>query len=187
MKAYVQKILDKAPEDMQGTIVSPATEHLFGVKETAHKLDESKAEFFHFMTAKLLFLCKRGRPDIQTAVAFLCTWVQSPDEHDYKKLARVVQYLRHSKDLVLTLEANQALIVKWYVNALYAVHPDMKGQTGAVMTLGKGAAYLTSQKQKLNTLSSTKTEVVGVSDTIRQVPWTRYVLLDQGYIRMFTF
>jgi Reverse transcriptase (RNA-dependent DNA polymerase) len=181
MKAYVQKLLDEAPEDMQGTIVSPATEHLFEVKEAARKLDEGKAEFFHYMTPKLLFLCKRGRPDIQTAVAFLCTRVQLPDEHDYKKLARVIRYLRHSKDLVLTLEANQALVVKWYVDASYAMHPDMKGQTGAVMTLGKGAAYSTSQKQKLNTLSSTEPEVVGVSDTIRQVLWTRYFLLEQGY------
>ena len=35
--------------------------------------------------AKLLFLCKRAHPDIQTAVAFLTTRVMAPDEDNYKK------------------------------------------------------------------------------------------------------
>ena len=49
--------------------------------------------FFHHNVAKLLFLCKRARPDLQTAVAFLSTWVQRPDRDDYKKLARAMKYL----------------------------------------------------------------------------------------------
>jgi hypothetical protein len=36
-------------------------------------LDKVQADMFHHNVAKLLFLCKRARPDKQTAVAFLCT------------------------------------------------------------------------------------------------------------------
>ena len=49
------------------------------------------------------------------------------------------------------------------------------------MTLGKGAAYSTSIKQKLNTKSSTETEVVSVDDVLPQVLWTRYFMDAQGY------
>jgi hypothetical protein len=43
-----------------------------------------KANLILTMVAKLLFLAKRARPDILTAVSFLCTRVKKPDVDDYK-------------------------------------------------------------------------------------------------------
>ena len=40
----------------------------------------------HSGTARLLFLGKGARPDIQTVVAFLCTRVKVVDNDDYKKI-----------------------------------------------------------------------------------------------------
>ena len=57
---------------------------MFQVNEQAKKLGKSDAETFHKYVAKLLFAAKRARPDIQTAIAFLCTRVQAPDEDDKK-------------------------------------------------------------------------------------------------------
>ena len=48
------------------------------------------------------------------------------------------------------------------------------------MTLGKGSMYSSAKKQRLNTLSSTESELVGVSDAMPQVLWTRYFLMAQG-------
>jgi hypothetical protein len=136
---------------------------------------------FHHNVAKLPFLCKRARPDIQTAVSFLCTRVKSPDVDDYKKLRRVMQYLRHTIDLSLTLEADNTKVMKWWIDASFGVHSDMRSHTGGVLTLGKGAAYATSTKQKLTTKSSTEAELVGVNDVLFQVLWTRHFLDAQGY------
>jgi hypothetical protein len=49
------------------------------------------------------------------------------------------------------------------------------------MSLGKGGIYGTSARQKIVTKSSTKAELVGVSDVLPQVVWTRNFLLAQGY------
>ena len=49
------------------------------------------------------------------------------------------------------------------------------------MSLGKGIIYGTSTRQKLTTKSSTEAELVGVSDVMPQVVWTRYFLEAQGY------
>jgi nicotinamide mononucleotide (NMN) deamidase PncC len=57
-------------------------------------LDNDTATMFHHNVAKLLFMCKRARPDIQTAIAFLCTRVKGPDNKDYKKLGQVMRYLQ---------------------------------------------------------------------------------------------
>jgi hypothetical protein len=178
---YIKDILDELPGDMDGENTTPAANFLFDVDDDCENLDAETAEFFHHNTAKLLFLCKRARPDIQTAVAFLCTRVKQPDTDDYKKLARVMKYLRATIDLPLTLEADGSNIIKWWVDASYGVHHDMKSHTGGVMSLGKGAVYATSTRQKLVTKSSTEAELVGVSDVVSQVIWTRHFLEAQGY------
>jgi hypothetical protein len=107
--------------------------------------------------------------------------VKSPDVDDYKKLGRVMKYLRATRDLPLTLEASKLNIIKWWVDASFAVHHDMRSHTGAIMTMGRGAMYATSSKQKLATRSSTEGELVGVNDAMPQILWTRYFMEAQGY------
>jgi Reverse transcriptase (RNA-dependent DNA polymerase) len=85
---YVKNMLDGLPGDMDGESATPASNHLFEVNPEATKLDNDAFDMFHHNTAKLLFLCKRARPDTQTAVSFLCTRVKGPDVDDYQKLRR---------------------------------------------------------------------------------------------------
>jgi hypothetical protein len=181
MVDYVQAMLDDLPDDMRGECAMPASNFLFDVDADCEKLDHKTSELCHHNTAKLLFLCKRARPDIQTAVALLCTRVKGPDTDDYKKLTRVMKYLRSTLDMPLTLEADGSNVIKWWADASYAVHPDMRSHTGGVLSLGKGAIYGTACRQKLGTKSSTEAELVGVSDLLPQVIWTRYFLEAQGY------
>ena len=49
------------------------------------------------------------------------------------------------------------------------------------MTMGKGTIQSTSKKQKINTWSSTKAELVSSDDVIAQILWTRHFLEEQGY------
>jgi hypothetical protein len=71
--------------------------------------------------------------------------------------------------------------IKWWVDASYAVHPDMRSHTGGTMSLGKGSAISSSTRQKLNTRSSTEAELVGVNDIMSMILWTRNFLESQGY------
>jgi len=84
MYEYVDKLLTKLPADMNGAAKTLAANHLFNVNPDTRKLPETTAQLFHHLVAKLLYISRCTRQDIQTAVAFLCTCVQSPDEDDYK-------------------------------------------------------------------------------------------------------
>jgi hypothetical protein len=168
MTEYVKKILDKMPKKMDGTATTPAADYMFTITEGIELLDEKTSEFFDATVAKLLFLCKRGRPDIQTAIAFLCTRVQQPTKHDFNKLSLAIKYLRKTSDLILRLSADNLNIVKCWVDASYGVHHNMRSHTGGAISLGTGAAYSTSKKQKLNTKSSTEAEFVGINDVLPQ-------------------
>jgi hypothetical protein len=50
---------------------TPAKANLFEVDEQSAKLCEDKANRFHSVVAKLLYISPRGRIDIQLAMAFL--------------------------------------------------------------------------------------------------------------------
>ena len=71
--------------------------------------------------------------------------------------------------------------MRWWTDASFAVHHDMKSHTGGAMSLGKGAIYSSSIKQHLATKSSTEAEIVGINDVMPQVLWTQYFLEVQGH------
>ena len=81
----------------------------------------------------------------------------------------------------LSLSVDDIGVIKWYVDASYNVHPDCWGQTGAMMSLGKGAVTSFSKKQKLNVRSYTEGELVGIDDALSSILWTRYFIESQGY------
>jgi len=114
-------------------------------------------------------------------VAFLSTRVKKPDQYDIKKLGWTMQYLQFTQHMPLTLEADELIEAKWWVDASFATHCDMRSHTGGIMSLGKGAIFASSKRQRINTKSSTEAQLVGINDASPQILWTRYFLEAQGY------
>ncbi len=108
-------------------------------------------------------MATRPRRDIQTAVAFLTTPVKTPDKDDWGKLKRVLKYLNGTKYFKLKISVEGLGILKWYVDGSHNTHWDCKGHGGVMFPMGKGATSSYLRKIKLNTRSSTETELV-VSD-----------------------
>jgi hypothetical protein len=119
-------------------------------------LEEERALAFHHTVVQLT----RVRHNIQSAVAFLTTRVEAPDEDDWRKLKRVLNYLNGTKYLKLKLSIEDLGLLKWYMDGSHNMHWDWKGHDRAMLMLGKGATSSYSQKAKLNTWSSTETELV---------------------------
>lgn len=116
-------------------------------------------------------MCQRVRPDIHTAVAFLCTGVNNPDTNDYKKLTRVIKYLQRTEYLKSTIQDDSISNVQWWVDGAFAVHNDMCSHTHSYMSLDNGMIKDNSTKQKINTHSSIKSELVVVYDTLPTILW----------------
>ena len=62
----------------------------------------------------------------------------------------------------------------------------MKSHTGVLMTMGKGAIFWKSCKQKLMGKSSTEVEIIGVDNGINQVLWTKFFLSWQHHKIKYT-
>ena len=100
-------------------------------------------------------------------IAFLTMRVSKPDEEDWKKLRRLLGYLKRTIKLPLILRADGVNVLKWGVDVSYAAHENMRGHTGRTMSIGKdgcGSIISISKKKKLNTKSSTEAELIGVDD-----------------------
>ena len=179
MKGYIEGCMDAY--QVKGTADTPAVEALFDTREST-LLDASQADEFHSRVAKLLYLAKRVRPDILTAISYLTTRVRNPNVDDWNKLDRVLRYLNKTRELGIKLSANRDdFRVITYVDASYGKHADCKSHTGLCISLGSGPIFARSSKQKIVTKSSSEAELVGCSDSVSQAIWTRYFLLAQGY------
>jgi hypothetical protein len=147
MIPYLKDIIAEFPELIKGKAATPATEHLFTVRDEkeAKPLKEERALAFHHTMAQLLFMATRTRRDIQTTVSFLMTRVKTPNEDDWGKLKRVLKYLNETEYLKQKKSVEDLGILKWGVNRSHNTHWDCKGHGGAMFTMGKGREALQRQ------------------------------------------
>ena len=97
------------------------------------------------------------------------------------KLVWMMKFLKQTVEDQLTLKSDGTRTLKWHVNTAFAVHPDFKSHTSGVLMMGKGTIASTSQKQGLNTRSSTEAKIVAANDMAGPMVWTQNFLEVQGY------
>ena len=144
-------------------VKATAFEHLFNVEGDADKLDDKRGGN-HTTVSKGLFFCKRAHPYKQISIVFLCNRVPAPDEDNWKNIIRLINYLKYTKELFLNLRSKYTTVMRWYVDASFAVNPYFKSHTGGTFTLRNGSLMSISTKQNLNTKSSTKAELVAAGN-----------------------
>jgi hypothetical protein len=147
--------------------LSPGTKATFTVDDKAMALVEEERKVFHSTSAKLLYLAKQARPDILTVVSFLCTGVQGATTEDQSKLARVLGYLKGTQDCTLLLRTQGECVVRAYVDAAFALHPDYsKSHSGVAIFVGWTLVYVSSKKQKCMSKSPTEAELIALTDNL---------------------
>jgi len=184
MKDYIKECItgyEKVNGEITGKGNTPGKHDLFAVDEEATELDEDRKDLFHHIVSKLLYVSKRARLDIDLVISFLCTRVSKSTEEDWTKLGRLLKYLKGTIDMPRIVGADRLDAIKTWVDASYGTHSDMRGHTGGVISVGPGVINSKSTKQKLNTKSSTETEIVGASDFLPWSVWTKRFMEAQGH------
>ena len=85
---------------------------MFEVNEESVKLPEKDRAIFHSILAKDMFVSKWVRPDILVVLSYLNMRVSKNDEDDWKKLKRLLQYIRGTINLTMTMSADYVSTVK---------------------------------------------------------------------------
>ena len=66
--------------------------------------------------------------------------MRGTDTDDYKKLTMVMEHIQGTIGLTMILSIENSVNIKWYVDAEFSVHKDMRSHTGGFMTMGIGGA-----------------------------------------------
>ena len=181
---YLREVIEdfeKSGHVIVGTNVTPAAPNMFDISRKNAPLSTELTDVFRSTIAKLLWASQRSRLDLSFAVTFLCSRLNCATEGDWEKLRRLLGYLKGTIHMKRKLSAFNLHTMYTWVDASYAVHPDMRSHTGGAISFGVGALNVMSRKQRLNTTSSTEAEVVGTSDYVPKNIWFQLFLEEQGY------
>ena len=177
---FLKKLFNSLPKSIKvGRKYTAAPEYLFKTTDNSCLLNHTEKEEFHTITAKILWLSQRTRPDVQLSVGFCCTRIQASTDHDWKKLTHLLSYLWTTRfiPLIIMNDGKDTII---YIDGAHAVHTNCKGHSGLFVTQGKGAMINVSKKLGLVTNSSTETEIVATGERLPKCTWFRYFRIEQG-------
>jgi hypothetical protein len=130
---------------------------------------------------KSMFLCKCARQNVLLGIVFLATQVKHPNQQDYIKLVKLMNYLKSTEDDIPKMNADDSQTIKWYIDSSFAMHKAMMSDTGPIITLCKGAIISELTKQKVNAQSLTESKMVAVDNTITKLLWTKHFIEAQGH------
>ena len=97
---------------------------------------------------------------------FITTRVRNTDGKDWVKLNLPLRYIRQTINMPLILRTDILTIIKWWVDASYDAHPDMRGHTRATMSFGIGSITGIAKNRKINAESSTEEDIIDDNDAL---------------------
>ena len=80
-----------------------------------------------------------------------------------------MNYIRGTIDINLILSTNCGGFLRWWIDAYYAVHPNMWVHTGVLLSTGIGFTIMNLTRQNINTCSSAESQMIGFRDYIPYV------------------
>ena len=172
MKESIKKVIEFFEEydnNIDPDTITPAAYYSFQVNDDAEELDKEKSEVFHSTTAKLLYIMQRARPDIETAVSFLMKRVSKSNVDDWKKLRRVIGFLKGTIDEKRIIGATSLTEILTFIDSAYAVHANCRSHTGGLSSFGIGTVHARSKSSKINVKSSTESELVSTSESLELI------------------
>jgi hypothetical protein len=170
-------------------------------REIARKLP------YQSLVGSLIYACKT-RMDVSYAVSNVARYMSCWGEMHYEAALRVLTYLYHDRDRVLTISpSNNNFTLSVYCDANYAdereghivpaggkghvsddnnildpvVEAKWKSQGGFVMCLGGCPVSWRSRRHRCRVLSSMEAEYVEATEAAKEVLWFRELMNELGY------
>ena len=127
---HIGEVLEDFGENLNVNTVNPETLQIFTITNEVIYLDDKKKESHNLITANSLWIMKLSRPDLESAVSFLCTRVQYPTKGYWGKLRRVLKYLKATKYDQRITASDNLLKLETRIDASHTAHEDMMVHTG---------------------------------------------------------
>uniref|UniRef100_A0A2N9IVS8 Uncharacterized protein n=1 Tax=Fagus sylvatica TaxID=28930 RepID=A0A2N9IVS8_FAGSY len=126
----------------------------------------------------MMYVMHCTRPDIAFAVNRLSRYTSNSSAEHWKAIARVLGYLKKTKDLGLYYSGYPA-VLEGYSDANWVTSVgDNKSTSGWIFTLGGGAISWASKKQSCISHSTMESEFIALVSAGKEAEWLRNMLYD---------
>ena len=147
--------------------------------EEQHRLDRLP---YRSLVGCLIYLSVGTRPDIAYAVQQLSQFLDSYAYAHWNAALRVVQYLKGTKDLKLTLGGDRPVGLIGFTDSDWANCLDTRRSIGGYgFTLGSGLISWNAKKQKTVATSSCEAEYTAAFEAAKESIWLRNLMASIGF------
>lgn len=183
--------IDKALEEFGFKDVHPVSSPMLsGQRLSASQAPQTPKdiEFMRnvkFMSAvgTLMHIAVHTRPDISKAVQNVARFMANPGKPHWQAVKRIFQYLKATRDYVLTVGGSGTTRPLAYCDADYGNDPDTaKSTSGYAIFIGQGCDSWSAKKQTVVSLSTGEAEYYAGVHCGREVLWLRQLLSELGFL-----
>lgn len=143
--------------------------------------DRERGNFpFREAVGSLSFIANVSRPDIAYAVNSIAQFCEEPLKVHWNAVKRIFKYLKGTRNFGITFNAGaDCSRIVAYSDADFAGEThSRKSTTGFVLKLGTGPVLWGSRRQRSVALSTTESEYVAASETVREIIWAQRLLVE---------
>lgn len=173
---YIEKLIKRFRLEEAHDVAIPADQH-----QDLSLWAPNDGEVVHVpykeAVGSLLFLTTVSRPDIAFAVNAVSQHAESPKKVHWNAVKRILKYVKGTADQGITFGKNNSMKLIAYSDADFAGDKTTrKSTTGFVIQLGEAPIVWGSQKQKMVSTSTTESEYVAGSETVKELIWIKRLL-----------
>ncbi|KAG8235829.1 hypothetical protein J437_LFUL016090 [Ladona fulva] len=173
-KLYIQKLIAECGMSDCKPCVAP-----FPLAEDVDDDAFENVTFYRKVVGSLLFLANNYRCDIAYAVGKVSQACKYPTRGDWKSVKHILRYLRGTDNLCLRYE-KKGQPIKVYCDASWNSEPKGKSIGGFVVIFAGGALTWHSKKQSCVATSTEESELISMSEAVREVKWLRNLFAELG-------
>lgn len=127
----------------------------------------------------LMYLATATRPDIAFAVNNASRHLENPKPCDCSAVKRIFKYIKGTIGFGIKFKPTLPISLSIYSDADYGGDLDTRrSTTGFVLMIGGGAISWCSQRQPTVALSTTESEYVAASQTLKELIWVNRLLRE---------
>ena len=192
MDSYVDRVVEEYHLTDAPKADTPLPKVALTLTKREDSADNNLIQQYQSLVAKLLYPTSIVRLDLAWHVNFMARFSNNPTEEQLSLLKRMVRYYKGSatlgikyygdrKDANITNPSYTVGLIA-YSNSAYSNNVKRKSSAGYVIKIAGRVVLYKLYRQRLVTLSSTKSEYIALTYAAKEISWLQRLLSQVGYI-----
>ncbi|GMG36772.1 unnamed protein product [Ambrosiozyma monospora] len=175
LEVYLTRLLQDFGMSHCNPVATPLPPSIDLASDTSPLLSDSSV--YRSMVGKLIFACNTVRPDLAFSVSTLSRYLSSPREGHLTAAKHVLRYVKGTLHLKLVYRHSSSFKITGYCDADWAGDKsDRKSTSGYFFSISGAPVIWKSKKQHSIALSSTESEYISLSASVKDLLWLTQLL-----------